>query len=365
MNRRTAWWQIAVTGIVIGSLFITCLVHPVHDFSDSERRPLASFPTADTSSLFSGKFMTDFETYTLDQFPLRDTFRQLKAAVSKYAFLQTDNNGLYERDGVVTKVEYPLNEDAVSYACTTFEDVYTQYLAETDCTVYLSLIPDKNAFFADDGKHLSMDYEAFYQQIQDGMPFATYIDIARFLDGEDYYATDSHWRQEAIADVALQLAQSMGTSLPDQYTKVTVDTPFYGVYYGQYSLPLQADTMRYLTNDTLESLRVFDGQNNRDIPLYDVSKAAGRDGYELFVGGSLSLVTIENPQSTNPNELVVFRDSFGSSIAPLLAQGYRKVTLVDIRYIPHISLGSFLSFADQDVLFLYSTSVLNNSYTLK
>ena len=50
---------------------------------------------------------------------------------------------------------------------------------------------------------------------------------------------------------------------------------------------------------------------------------------------------------------------------PLLAEGYSKITLVDIRYMQSGLLERFLEFEDQDVLFLYSTSVLNHSETLK
>jgi hypothetical protein len=46
-------------------------------------------------------------------------------------------------------------------------------------------------------------------------------------------------------------------------------------------------------------------------------------------------------------------------------QDYVKVTLVDIRYIQIDMLGRFLEFKGQDVLFLYSTLVLNNSSTIK
>ena len=67
----------------------------------------------------------------------------------------------------------------------------------------------------------------------------------------------------------------------------------------------------------------------------------------------------------NDKELIIFRDSFGSSIAPLLIDGYSKITLVDIRYLHPNILESYIEFDSQDVLFLYSTSVLNNSETIK
>ena len=52
-------------------------------------------------------------------------------------------------------------------------------------------------------------------------------------------------------------------------------------------------------------------------------------------------------------------------LIPLLAEGYREITLIDIRYLSPASLGRFVDFDAQDVLFLYSTSVLNDSATIK
>ena len=60
-------------------------------------------------------------------------------------------------------------------------------------------------------------------------------------------------------------------------------------------------------------------------------------------------------------ELLLFRDSFGSSLAPLLVENYKKITLIDIRYMSSKLLGEFIEFGDQDVLFLYSTVVLNQN----
>ena len=104
---------------------------------------------------------------------------------------------------------------------------------------------------------------------------------------------------------------------------------------------------------------MYDYQNNQPIPVYDLDRAAGRDPYELFLSGSLSLVTMENPHAKENRELVLFRDSFGSSIAPLLLSGYSKITLVDLRYIHPDCLAQFLDFEDCDVLFLYSTLTLS------
>ena len=99
--------------------------------------------------------------------------------------------------------------------------------------------------------------------------------------------------------------------------------------------------------------------------IYNLEKATGNDPYEIYLSGPVSLMKIENPNAQTEKELIVFRDSFGSSLIPLLAEGYQTITLVDIRYIQSEFLSNFVDFADKDVLFLYSTVVLNNSETLK
>jgi hypothetical protein len=239
------------------------------------------------------------------------------------------------------------------------------YLKDSDTNIYFSIIPDKNYFLAAESGHLSMDYERFVEEMAGKVSFMKYIDIMNELTIEDYYKTDTHWNQTGIKDVANALANGMGTSLNNEFQKVILENPFYGVYYGQFALPVAPDEISYLTNDILEQCIVFDHQNNKEIPMYDMEKATGKDPYEMFLGGPLSLVTVENPNATSGKELILFRDSFGSSIAPLLVEGYEKITLVDIRYIQPAMLEKFVTFEDQDVLFLYSTSVLNSSNTIK
>ena len=158
---------------------------------------------------------------------------------------------------------------------------------------------------------------------------------------------------------------ALGITVETDYDAVTSDVPFYGVYYGQSALPLPADKLIYLTNETLQNCRVYDFETGDYIAVYDTDMLTGKDPYQAFLSGSKSLLTIENPAATNDRELILFRDSFGSSIAPLLASGYAKITLVDIRYVSPNMLGRFLDFTGKDVLFLYSTSVLNSSETMK
>jgi hypothetical protein len=141
------------------------------------------------------------------------------------------------------------------------------------------------------------------------------------------------------------------------------------VYAGQLALPLEADAMSYLTSPELDAARVYyldpKTAEIREGSLYDPERFKGNDPYDFFLGGAQPLVVIENPGAESERELYLFRDSFGSSIAPLLMQGFSRVTLIDLRYIDSRVLDDYMDFKPgSDVLFLYSSQVLNNPSTL-
>ena len=332
---------IVTTGILLFSFSIACLLKPSDEVSLSERRPLTQFPSPDTGSLLSGSFMEKFDKYAVDQFPMREAFRHLYSTVSLDLLGKSDIEGLYLKDDMAIAIKGNAEN------------------------IYLSIIPDKNYFLQDDDSALTMDYDDFFQTMQDANPQMHYIDIAPLLELTDYYQTDPHWRQEKIIDVANHLADSMGTFVSDDFQEQVFTNDFRGAYAGQAAQNLSGEPLWFLTSPAIEQCTVFDHQNDRQISMYDFVKGDGKDPYELFLSGSLSYITIENPAVQTDLELVIFRDSFGSAIAPLLATGYQKITLLDVRYLSSYSLPSLIDFKNQDVLFLYSTSVLNHSETLK
>ncbi len=355
---------VMVIGIIYGILALTCLLKEDEEYSFSERRMLAKPPKLSAESVLDGSYMKQAEEYVTDQFPGRDLWRSLKAGFSLNMMQKSDTNGIYEKDGYLCSMEYPMDEDSLVRAGEIFTGIYEKYLKESDVKVYFSIIPDKSCFLSE-GKYLAMDYELFMKEMYAQAEFAKPVPIHEMLQLSDYYRTDTHWRQEEITDVAEALAEAMGARLTREYEVKTLETPFYGVYYGQAALPIAPDTVSYCTNEVLEQGKAFDYENNREIPIYDISKADGRDPYEMYLGGNISLATMENPDSDTGKELVVFGDSFARSLLPLMLEGYDKIILLDIRYLPSAYVGNYVTFTNQDVLFLYSTSVLNNSITLK
>ena len=358
---------VALSAVLIFGLATWNILADDIEYSESERRVLASLPEISAKTIFNGKFTKEFEAYTQDQFPLRNEFRSLKTWTVLFGLNQMENNDLYIENGYISKLDYPLKQPMMDNAAEKFTKIYNKFINGTNTKVYLSIVPDKNYFLAPEYGHLHYDYASMIDSFKASVPFMEYIDVTDKLSIDDYYRTDTHWRQEAIEDVAKHLANSMGTELNAEYTVNIVDGPFYGVYCGQIAIPQKPDVLKYVTLDSFKDVKVTSYDTGSPVvkQIYNMEAAHGRDPYEMFMAGSDALLVVENPNATTDKELVIFRDSFGSSISPYFIEAYSKITLVDIRYLPSNQLDKYIEFQGQDVLFLYSTLVLNNSETLK
>lgn len=365
MEKRKSLAVICLCAAFLIIFSVWGLLKPDEQLSKTERRALAQWPELTLSSVLDGSFMEQFEQYTLDQFPLRERFRQLKAVVAMKLLGQKDNNGIYLANAHAARLDMQLDTASLSHAAERFALIYDRYLAGTDTAIYASVIPDKNAFLAQQSGYPTLDYAELAAQMYERMPYARSIDLTPALSLDCYYRTDLHWRQECLLPAARLLASGMGVELTQSYETITTQQPFYGVYYGQLALPMEADTLQYLTNDTLRACTVYDYETDAELAVYDTAQLGGQDAYSLFLSGSKSLLRLTNPNAQTERELIVFRDSFASSLIPLLAEGYSSITLVDIRYVQPERLGTWLQFDKQDVLFLYSAAVLNSSETIK
>lgn len=273
---------------------------------------------------------------------------------------------VYVYEGYAVSAEAGYDQKSLDYAARKFRQLYDSYLTGNDGHIYLSVIPDKGSFTVPPEGYTPASAQETAAALLAQLDFVQYADIAPLLTLEDYYRTDPHWRQERLIPVAQALAQAMGVPLAGDFQENAVDAPFYGAYADKAGEPLTADTLRYLTSDVLDACTVYDYETERQETLYDLSAVDTDTPYDLYLQGSRSLLRIDSPLAATDKTLVVFRDSFGSSLIPLLAESYRTVYAVDIRYLSSQLLGRFLTLdGSEDVLFLYSAMVLQNSRTLK
>ena len=192
--------------IILIVIFLSNILSKDREISLAERRKLEQFPQITINNINNGEISEKFDKYAVDQFILRDFFRKTKAFVSTDILRQKDNDNLFERDGAIYKMEYPLNEDNVQKSFDKMNEVYDKYLKGMD--VYYAIIPDKNHYLENDD-HLKIDYEKLIEISKQELKQMKYIDIEDTLKLKDYYRTDLHWRQENLMGVVSRIQDSM------------------------------------------------------------------------------------------------------------------------------------------------------------
>lgn len=297
----------------------------------------------------------------MDNFYKRETFRKFKTSVELNVLKKQDVNKIYKYNDFLVEQIYPLDEKSVINLTNKINYIKDSYLNETN-KIYYSIIPDKNYYT--DNNHLKLDYDKMKQIMQNNLKDLQYIDIFQDLGLDSYYYTDSHWKQEKLQNVAKTIAQNMNFNISENYNEQKVAT-FKGVYAGQLPINTKEDEIRILINNTIGYANVYNYETKEQGGIYNLKKLNGYDKYDIYLSGATPLIEISNSNNKTNKTLVIFRDSYASSLAPLLTEGYSKITLVDTRYISPKILNEYVDFENADILFLYSTLVINNSMALK
>ena len=347
---------------------IACFVKEPVQVLASERRKAAQLPEFSVEGIMDKSFFSGLEDFLADQFPLRDTFRSIKAAIQLKVLNQSDNNGIYTAEGHISELDCTLNETSVENAAKKLNDIYGKYIEGNGAKCYFSVVPDKNYYLAEKNGYPALDYGRMIEIYTSGVENMKYIDIFDCLTLDNYYKTDSHWKQQEIGAVVEKLSTEMGfEAKPADYYTAEKLADFEGVYAPRLALGSGfKDEIITMNSPATEAARVWNLETNKAVQgVYDKSKLEGGDKYDVYLQGAAALLTVENPDAAGKKELVIFRDSFGSSLAPLMLEGYSKITLIDLRYISSQMLGEFVDFSGCDVLFIYNTQILNQSSLLK
>lgn len=337
-------------------MFILGIIIPDKEISYSERRILSKFPKITLKSLLDTSFKENFEKYTTDQIIFRENLKKISTDFSYKILRNIDNNGYFKKDNHIFKTLYPLNEKNIETNINKINKIINEKL--TNNNVYFITVPDKN-YYLNDNTYLKIDYDHFFKKIKDNIK-ANHIDITKELSLNDYYKTDPHWKQENLINLANYIIKGLNNDVQNiNYKKITIGT-LNGSYTNS-NIKTSPDNLTYLENDILNTAYVNYIENNNFNKIYNIEKSKGIDPYDLFLSGANTIIEITNTNTFNNKELIIFRDSFASSLAPLLVPYYKKITLIDTRYIHPSLLNNYITFDNQDVLFIYSTLILNEN----
>ncbi|MBQ8508515.1 MAG: hypothetical protein IJ493_01270 [Clostridia bacterium] len=277
---------------------------------------------------------------------------------------EPDADGMLHFGERLVKAQDTLDEDSVSRFSAKLTSLREKYFPEND--VYYAIVPEQAWYWREQTTHY-IDHDRVSGLLAEPLEGWTAVDLASCLTAEDYYATDAHWRQECLLPAVEALGEAMGFAIDgDAFTKQSAEG-FIGGYraYLSDAGSLEAETLYWLESSFTQNAVVDNFQDGAVTTVYDPSKLESESPYDFFLSGATPLTVIENPDAASDRELVIFRDSYASSLAPLLLEAYSKVTLVDLRYMVSSLLPRYVDFGDADVLFLYSTAIVNNSMLLK
>ena len=368
MTKKAMWAEALIFLLFIFGFFIANLVVPDRVMSEQENKYLQQLPSFSFESLFNKTFTKDFETYTTDQFVLRDEWISLKAA-SELALGKEQNNGVVygKNETLIEPFETPEQSDT---------DERMSYLNalvhNTDADVYFALIPEKSELWADRLPGLTPnDSEAAFIEYCYGLSEANNVDMLGALrehaDEYIYYRTDHHWTSLGAYYGFTALAEAMGIEAPalESYTdRHTVSDSFYGTTWS-------SSGFSWVSPDSMEIfVEPYDGLEITSYPegapiegeLYKMSQLEKKDKYSMFMGGNCPLHEIVT--GNEGPSLLIIRDSYTDSLIPFLLEDFSEIHVVDLRYY-RMSIADYIAEHDFDsVLVAYSLATFNSDTNL-
>ena len=156
MNKVKSILNVCIFCLVIAAFSAGFFVIEDVGVSKSERRMLTQW-----SEVIKAKDPLEvIETYMLEQFPYRESFRKLKAHFNYEIFAKKDNNKLYISEGSLIKLEDKLDENQINYTTEHINKVIEKYAKNSN--VYFSLIPDKHCIMSKANSYPAMSLPEHY-----------------------------------------------------------------------------------------------------------------------------------------------------------------------------------------------------------
>ncbi|MGI6028379.1 MAG: hypothetical protein ACOX81_03080 [Candidatus Heteroscillospira sp.] len=272
-----------------------------------------------------------------------------------------DANGMMQVNGVWMEAGKATNADYVRRFAEKLVSVREDYIPHND--VFYAVVPDKS-YYAREAVTEYFDHEAIRELLAQSLPGWNEIDLTDTLSLDDYYVTDPHWRQERLGDTVAALGGAMGFNVDWKSFEEHSREGFIGSY-SRKTEGLAGESVSWLTGTAIDAAEVENFQHPDVKTVYESARLDTKNPYDFFLSGATPLQTIRNSGADTDRRLIIFRDSFGSSIAPLLAGEYAEITLIDLRYMASSLLPQYVDFENADVLFLYSDALINNLLMLK
>lgn len=362
MKQGNKWYCIFFCAVLL-AFCIANIATPQKAFSDNENRSLMQFPVPSAESILSGDFMSDFESYSTDQFICRDFFIRVKA-LSERASGKKENNGVYfaKNDFLIQKPP-ALDRRILNTNITALQKLKS--LGTFD--IKTVLVP--TAYEIEREELPAYAYQPVQREITaltssllnpSGIDLIDPYPVLREHRQEHlYYRTDHHQTAYGGYYTYQVIAQALGITpyTMDAFIVREMSHDFYGTTWSEATLPdIPPDTIdlfepRFDIRFTTE----FVGENKKMDGLYDREALRQKDKYVMYLGGNHPITKVTSSLQ-NGKKLAVFKDSYAHNIVPFLANHYQEIHMIDPRYYNLDPVAYLQENKITDVLVLYSAS---------
>lgn len=370
--KRVRWHHVVLAAcclVVMAVMIVANFLTPDKSFSDEENRVLAGKPKLSFSSLTSGKYMTDYESYVADQFPWRNGWIHLKLNIERL-FGKSESNGVYlgKDDYLIEQLSEPDTEavDRNLDAISAFSKKHS------DLKVHTVFVPNAAYICAD-----KLPFQAPVRSQKEDLLYlssglaaeAGFVDLTEALIGHNdeqlYYRTDHHWTSLGAYYAFEGLKKTLELTEEIDWENLTVTNDFQGTLASKSGVTNVYDSIDIYEPKGIDNNYVvaYDDTMEKTATVYDMGALETKDKYTVFLGGNHSLITIDT-ENTNKRCLMIFKDSYANSFIPFLTPYFEKIIIIDPRYYYGDAELLIRSEGVTDIMFFYNVNTFMTDHSL-
>ena len=354
------------------------------EFSENENRYLAQFPEIYLDNIINGDFQEGLEKYINDQILGRDEWITIKTAIQKFIG-DTEIGGAYVgKDGYDFE---KITQDDVDQKLVDRNIAQIQKFFETasgtidNSRLSFLLVPTSGLILADKlpANAPLFDQAAIIDAVAEGMKDYNFVDVrdvlTQYKEEGVYYRTDHHWTSLGALLAYGEYCKSVGLPFDaSMYQDVVVTEKFRGSLYSKIlDYDSAFDTIKLYKKSGGKDSFVVTLEGEKSEGFYHYNQLEEKDKYLFFFGGNYAEVVIRSQKdagdttsestgddafgnASESRNLLLIKDSFANCFAPLVAEDYDNVYMIDMRYFR----GDMQEYMEAnnitDVLVLYNVS---------
>lgn len=365
-----------ITKLIMGGSLIVFLVlisvgsfvAKDREFSENENRYLTQFPEISIDSILNCDFQDALEKYINDQIWGRDEWITIKTAIQKFVG-NTDIGGAYVgKDGYDFEkiTQDDVDRKLVDRNIAQIQEFFETASAKIDKSrLSFLLVPTSGLILADKlpANAPLFDQTAIVEAVKQGMADYNFVDIRDVMTTHKeeyvYYRTDHHWTSYGALLAYGEYCQSIGLPFDEEsFQEVVATENFRGSLYSKIlDYDSAYDIIKFYEKSGSAKSFVVTLDGEKTDSFYHYNRLEEKDKYLFFFGGNYAEVVIsKTSERAEKRNLLLIKDSFANCFAPLVAEDYDNVYMIDLRYFR----GDVQEYMEAnnitDVLVLYNVS---------